>query len=158
MITNAARDIFNILDCKDVARIDFRLSDDNELHFIEINPLPGLAPGYSDLPMLAESNGISYDELVRVILNNALKRYGMDMEMLKANQAVQKVHRITSYNVCYTKLLREQVNKNLEEVFNYFPVLKERRKQQASTLSGGEQQMLAIGRALMTNPKLLILA
>ena len=91
VMTNAARDIFNILDCKDVARIDFRLSDDNELHFIEINPLPGLAPGYSDLPMLAESNGISYDELVKIILQNALKRYGMDLEKLKADASVQKV-------------------------------------------------------------------
>lgn len=45
----------------------------------------------------------------------------------------------------------------LEEVYQLFPVLKERRKQQASTLSGGEQQMLAIGRALMGKPKLLLL-
>jgi len=57
----------------------------------------------------------------------------------------------------YSIRSKEQVNKNLEEVFNYFPVLKERRKQQASTLSGGEQQMLAIGRALMSKPKLLLL-
>jgi len=45
----------------------------------------------------------------------------------------------------------------LQEVYNLFPVLRERRKQQASTLSGGEQQMLAIGRALMARPKLLLL-
>lgn len=45
----------------------------------------------------------------------------------------------------------------LQEVYQLFPVLKERRKQQASTLSGGEQQMLAIGRALMARPKLLLL-
>lgn len=45
----------------------------------------------------------------------------------------------------------------LEEVYGYFPILKERRKQQASTLSGGEQQMLAIGRALMGAPELLLL-
>lgn len=46
---------------------------------------------------------------------------------------------------------------NLERVVKLFPRLKERRHQLAQTLSGGEQQMLAIGRALMTNPKLLIL-
>ena len=46
---------------------------------------------------------------------------------------------------------------NEEYVFNMFPVLKERRKQQANTLSGGEQQMLAIARAIMSSPKLLIL-
>ncbi|HAK89139.1 MAG TPA: ABC transporter ATP-binding protein [Nitrospiraceae bacterium] len=46
---------------------------------------------------------------------------------------------------------------NMEKVFNLFPVLKERTKQMGGTLSGGEQQMLAIGRALMANPKLLLL-
>lgn len=52
---------------------------------------------------------------------------------------------------------RKQLEENLERVFTYFPVLKERRNQQASTLSGGEQQMLAIGRALMASPKILLL-
>lgn len=49
------------------------------------------------------------------------------------------------------------LNKNLEKVFKYFPELKLRQNQIASTLSGGEQQMLAIGRALMGSPKLLLL-
>ncbi|MDR2716525.1 MAG: ABC transporter ATP-binding protein [Treponema sp.] len=49
------------------------------------------------------------------------------------------------------------VKQNEEYVYNMFPVLEERRRQQAHTLSGGEQQMLAIGRALMSSPKLLIL-
>lgn len=50
-----------------------------------------------------------------------------------------------------------QVKEDLEHVYNRFPRLLERRKQQAGTLSGGEQQMLAIGRALMARPKLLLL-
>ena len=52
---------------------------------------------------------------------------------------------------------KEVSAQDLETVFNYFPRLKERRKQVAGTLSGGEQQMLAIGRALMSHPKLLML-
>jgi branched-chain amino acid transport system ATP-binding protein len=47
--------------------------------------------------------------------------------------------------------------KILEEIFGYFPRLKERLKQKAGTLSGGEQQMLAVGRALITNPKLILM-
>jgi len=52
---------------------------------------------------------------------------------------------------------KEQQVYNFERVYRYFPILKERKKQQANTLSGGEQQMLAIGRALMASPKVLLL-
>jgi branched-chain amino acid transport system ATP-binding protein len=49
------------------------------------------------------------------------------------------------------------VENDLERVYELFPRLKERERQKAGTMSGGEQQMLAIGRALMANPKLLLL-
>lgn len=52
---------------------------------------------------------------------------------------------------------RMEVEQDLEMVFELFPVLEEREKQKAGTLSGGEQQMLAVGRALMSRPKLLLL-
>jgi branched-chain amino acid transport system ATP-binding protein len=51
----------------------------------------------------------------------------------------------------------QQINQNLEFVYQLFPVLKQRRKQPASTLSGGEQQMVAIGRGLMSRPRILML-
>ncbi len=81
----SARKIYEILGCKDFARIDFRLSPRNELYFIEINPLPGLTPGYSDMPMIAEKNGISYDELIAMIFTSAMKRYGTDKEITIGN-------------------------------------------------------------------------
>lgn len=52
---------------------------------------------------------------------------------------------------------QNKINDNLEMVYTHFPRLKERYKQVAGTLSGGEQQMLATGRALMTNPKMLLM-
>jgi branched-chain amino acid transport system ATP-binding protein len=57
----------------------------------------------------------------------------------------------------YTLNDKERIHENLQSVYGLFPVLRERRDQAASTLSGGEQQMVAIGRGLMTNPRLLML-
>lgn len=56
-----------------------------------------------------------------------------------------------------SKNKRVELEQSLETVFSLFPILKERRKQRAGTLSGGEQQMLAVGRGLMSRPKLLML-
>lgn len=55
------------------------------------------------------------------------------------------------------KTRRQLISENFREVYDLFPILKERRAQQANTLSGGEQQMLAIGRALMASPEVLLL-
>ncbi len=57
----------------------------------------------------------------------------------------------------YTRRDRKGIKDDMENVFNHFPILKERTHQEAGHLSGGEQQMLAIGRALMSRPKLLML-
>jgi branched-chain amino acid transport system ATP-binding protein len=52
---------------------------------------------------------------------------------------------------------RNQLKESMQQVFDYFPMLAERRGQEAGTLSGGEQQMLAVGRALMSRPRLMLL-
>jgi branched-chain amino acid transport system ATP-binding protein len=57
----------------------------------------------------------------------------------------------------YTRSDRAAIQQDLERVFSIFPRLKERQRQVAGTLSGGEQQMLATGRALMTRPRLLLM-
>ena len=71
-----ARRVYEALGCRDFARVDFRLAEDHKLYFIEINPLPGLAPGYSDYPMLAEFSGVPYPELVLSVLRAGLTRCG----------------------------------------------------------------------------------
>ena len=70
-----------------------------------------------------------------------------------AGLTVEENLRVGGYNIKSKK----ELQRNFERVYTLFPRLKERAKQQSSTLSGGEQQMLAIGRALMGSPKLLIL-
>ena len=57
----------------------------------------------------------------------------------------------------YTRKDKQEINNSLEMIYERFPRLKERTRQLAGTLSGGEQQMLAMGRALMANPRILLL-
>jgi branched-chain amino acid transport system ATP-binding protein len=57
---------------------------------------------------------------------------------------------------CYLRRDRSRISDDMGRIFERFPVLKERRSQMAGTLSGGEQQMLAIGRALMSRPRLVL--
>lgn len=57
----------------------------------------------------------------------------------------------------YTRSDKAEIERDREMVFSYFPILKERRNQEAAFLSGGQQQMLAIGRGLMARPKIMLL-
>ena len=63
------------LECRDAARIDFRSNAHGEPYFLEANPLAGLHPHHSDLPILAAQNGIGFVELIGMILDAALARY-----------------------------------------------------------------------------------
>lgn len=68
---------FQALNCLDLARVDFKLDShhDEKPYILEINPLPGLCPGVSDLVMQAEADGMSHAQLINAILNEAIKRY-----------------------------------------------------------------------------------
>src|SRR3989339_538561 len=89
-----ARKVFNILDCRDIARIDFRLDAEGNVNFVECNPLPGLTPGWSDLCLIAESTGMTYRELIGEIIAPAIRRYKQKMKTLlhkDKNDAQQSV-------------------------------------------------------------------
>ena len=68
------------LGCRDFTRADFRVAADGTVYFIEINPLPGLAPGYSDYPMLADFSGVPYEKLVMSVLEAGAKRCGVRLD------------------------------------------------------------------------------
>ena len=69
-----ARETFVALDCRDVARVDLRMDDTGEIYVLEVNPLPGLTPGYSDLCLIAAAANIDYRSLIGEILTGGLKR------------------------------------------------------------------------------------
>lgn len=77
---------YHALGCRDAARIDFRLDANGEPYFLEANPLAGLHPHHSDLPILAAQNGIEFVPLIGMILEAGLARYGLrlpDRERLR---------------------------------------------------------------------------
>ena len=75
---------FRALELRDMARIDFRLDGDGIPRIIDVNPLPGLSPQYSDLPILHRLSGGSYRDLIGAILKGALRRNGLAFPALSA--------------------------------------------------------------------------
>lgn len=73
-LQRVARASFLALGCRDVGRIDVRLDAEGRVQFIECNPLPGLAPGWSDLCVIAQACGMEYRALIGEILASALRR------------------------------------------------------------------------------------
>ena len=127
---------------------------------------------------LIGSNGAGKTTTLHSISNLIKKQSGsvvFDGEDITNLQAAQIVHRglihvpegrriFANLSVkdnlemgAYTRNDKEKIKQDMEHVFELFPRMKERLKQLAGTLSGGEQQMLAMGRGLMANPKLLLL-
>ncbi|MGE0659931.1 MAG: ABC transporter ATP-binding protein [Reyranellaceae bacterium] len=93
-------------------------------------------------------NGVATEEIVRMGVAHVPEGRGTFV-----NLTVEENLRLGSF----VQREKSRVQRDLDLVFNYFPRLKERLQQQAGTLSGGEQQMLAIARALMLAPRLMLL-
>jgi D-alanine-D-alanine ligase len=75
--TSYALAAYKALGCRDAARMDFRSDANGEPYFLEANPLAGLHPAHSDLPILAAQNGIEFVPLIGMILEAGLARYGL---------------------------------------------------------------------------------
>jgi D-alanine-D-alanine ligase len=73
-IEKIARATFWALDCRDVARVDLRMDAEGRLYVLEVNPLPGLTPNYSDLVLISQAVGIEYDTLIAEIMVGGLRR------------------------------------------------------------------------------------
>ncbi|MFA5575913.1 MAG: ABC transporter ATP-binding protein [Tissierellaceae bacterium] len=127
---------------------------------------------------LIGANGAGKSSTLRAIMNLVKKEEGKveydgedltnlkTMDIVKKGIALSPEGRRVFANLtveenlilgAYTKQNKAEINKDMEMVYNLFPRLKERLWQKAGTLSGGEQQMLAVGRALMVRPKVLML-
>jgi D-alanine-D-alanine ligase len=65
---------YQVLECRDAGRVDIRCDADNQPYFLEVNPLAGLHPTHSDLPMIAAQEGMSYADLIATILQSAFDR------------------------------------------------------------------------------------
>jgi D-alanine-D-alanine ligase len=74
-VERACRATFMALGCRDVARIDLRLTPDGRVFVIEVNPLPGLTPDFSDLCLIAKGAGMDYRTLIGEILSGGIKRW-----------------------------------------------------------------------------------
>lgn len=123
------------------------------------------------------SNGAGKSTLLRTISalvkpkNGSIKVFNEEIVGLRSNKIVKRgvVHVPEGRKVFAGMTVREnllvggylfsgnELQKKLEETFELFPILKERANQYAGTLSGGEQQMLAIGRGMMSHPKIMLL-
>jgi D-alanine-D-alanine ligase len=79
-VEDLARESDRVLECRDAARVDIRLDRGGRPAFLEVNPLPGLHPTHSDLPMIATQEGMAYCDLIGEIIASACRRLGVRHE------------------------------------------------------------------------------
>lgn len=80
-IEDVAVRAYKALDLKDYARVDIRLKDDKIPYVLEVNSLPGLMRGHSDITKMAEASGLGYKGLIMNIVDNAIRRYSLDRKL-----------------------------------------------------------------------------
>jgi len=131
-----------------------------------------------EITALLGSNGAGKSTLLKTISSlvhpssGSIKFFGERIDILPTHKVVEKGislvpedRKLFPYMTVFENLMlgaftrqaRKKVKDSVERVYEIFPLLKEKKDQLAETLSGGEQQMLAVSRALMANPKLLLL-
>lgn len=76
-IADLALRVYKAIECRDTARVDVRCDEEDNPYFLEINPLPGLHPTHSDLPIIGSMVGRSYESLIREIIELACRRYNL---------------------------------------------------------------------------------
>jgi branched-chain amino acid transport system ATP-binding protein len=154
---------------------------DLEVHYGAIHALRGLSievPKPGQVVALIGANGAGKTTTLRAITKmlrpttGSVKFYGEELTGLGSHEIVARgmahapegrgifLNLTTRENLDLGAFLRTnsaEIHKDLERMFGLFPILRERRDQVAGTLSGGEQQMLAVARALMSRPRLLLL-
>jgi branched-chain amino acid transport system ATP-binding protein len=152
--------------------------DDLHVYYGNIQALKGLSMtvGAKEIVTLIGSNGAGKSTTLRAISGTLKPRTGTvrlngrEIQHLPAHEVVRKGighspegRRVFSRMTVFENLQmgafsrKGPIDDDIERVYTLFPRLKERRSQKAGTLSGGEQQMLAIGRALMAHPTILLL-
>lgn len=160
---------------------EIALSIENlKVNYGNIEALKGISMSVEDgqIVALLGSNGAGKTTTLRKIsgildaVEGQIKFFGHDITTMPANkitslgivQSLEGRQLFRDLTVkenlmtgAYTVKDKNKIQQNFQRVYGYFPVLKERKDQISSTLSGGEQQMLSIGRALMGSPKLLLL-
>lgn len=90
-VERACRTTFMTLGCRDVARVDVRLTPEGRVHVLEVNPLPGLTPDYSDLCLIANGAKIDYRTLIGEILSGAIKRFNAQPRTTERENEVANV-------------------------------------------------------------------
>jgi branched-chain amino acid transport system ATP-binding protein len=155
-----------------VEKLDFAYGDLRVLWNIDLTVRQG------EIVTMVGSNGAGKSTTLKNIsrlvrwTSGTIRFEGEDLSQLEAHEVVERgiIHVPEGRRIfpemtvmenlrmgSFPKRFRRDRQKNLERAFSLFPRLKEREKQLGGTLSGGEQQMLAIGRGLMANPRLLLL-